>query len=102
MNSPYALDRTSRRWRVTPYSEWIFISLLFQKPRHPLRHVLCGSRPHNLSLRHIFVSAAPRYDIEGKLQVGEMVLSGVDHAADGETLVRRCGNLRAEAFARPR
>ena len=88
MNSPYALARTSRRGRVTPYREWIFISLLFQQPPHPLRHVLCGSRPHNLSLRHIFVSAAPRYDIEGKLQVGEMVLTGVDHTANGETLVR--------------
>ncbi len=63
------------------YSEWIFISLLFQQPPDALRHVLCGSRPHNLSLRHIFVSAAPRYDIEGKLQVGEMVLTGVDHTA---------------------
>ena len=78
MNSPYTLARTPRRRRVTPYREWIFISLLFQQPPDALRHVLCGSRPHNLSLRHIFVSAAPRYDIEGKLQVGEMVLSGVE------------------------
>jgi len=34
VNSPYALARTSRRGRVTPYSNWILISLL--SSNHPM------------------------------------------------------------------